>query len=299
MRRTSACLTVLFAVLALTLGTLGSPSAQADEVPANSGLPGSACVAAPLGRIYTAPGAGVTTTGLGADAPAHYEIGRPTGAFQGKTPKGVMLVIHGGGWYVVGKDSVSAIRSYADSWRARGWQTINIDYRACKQSIGDVVWFANRVHQIAPAIPMCAAGISAGGHLALLLASIRSDVRCVVSIAGPSDLTSLSVAQPKLAGLAAAAFGADLLFASSPIRYVRNIKARVLLISGAADRSVPPAQNDSYAAALRSAQPGADVEVHLLEYGDQPFVHTGISLDAKAEWRAAEDALVAPVARAA
>ncbi len=287
-------LTVFVAALALALG---APVARAETPAANSGLAGSACVAAPLGATYTPPGAGVTTTGLGDGAPAYYEIGRPTGVYKGKTPKGVMLIIHGGGWFIVGKDSVSQVRGYADSWRSRGWQTINIDYRACKQSIGDVVWFANRIREIAPKVPLCAAGISAGGHLALLLASVRSDVRCVVALAAPSDLTSMQTTQPKLSGLAAAAFGADLLFASSPIRYVKNVKARVLLVSGAADVSVPPAQNDTYALALHTAQPPAYVDVHLLAPGDQPFVHAGISTAAVAQWSAAEDALVAPVSR--
>ena len=41
------------------------------------------------------PGDGVSTTGLPSGAPAYYEVGEPTGAYQGQAPKGVMLVIHG------------------------------------------------------------------------------------------------------------------------------------------------------------------------------------------------------------
>jgi hypothetical protein len=38
-----------------------------------------------------------------AGAPAYYEVGTPSGAFEGRSPVGVMMVVHGGGWSVTGK----------------------------------------------------------------------------------------------------------------------------------------------------------------------------------------------------
>src|SRR5205807_4742121 len=35
---------------------------------------------------------GVSTTGLGASAPAYYEVGEPSGAYAGQSPKGIMLI---------------------------------------------------------------------------------------------------------------------------------------------------------------------------------------------------------------
>src|SRR4051794_24908357 len=45
------------------------------------------------------PGPGVSVSALGR-APAAYEVGRPMGRFAGRPPRGVMLLVHGGGWYL-------------------------------------------------------------------------------------------------------------------------------------------------------------------------------------------------------
>jgi acetyl esterase/lipase len=306
MRRTTALVVLLVA----SVFAGATQAAQGLEIAPNSGLPGSSCAAGRLYTPFTPPGAGVKSTGLGAEAPAYYEIGVPTGAFAGKPPKGVMLVIHGGGWFVVGKETLVPVRSYVDNWRARGWTTLSIDYRACGQSLTDVFWFMRRVREIRPNAVVCAAGLSAGGHLALLLASVRPDVACVISVAGPTDLSSLpnqqtfdpvtatmsAVVPTKLFNMAAAAFGGvGTLNAWSPISYAGRIKARVLLANGELDNKVPVQQATDYAAALRSAQPGLYVDEVLLPPGTQPFVHTGASEAGLLEFHAAEDALTAPL----
>ncbi len=302
---------VLIAVVAGLVAVALAAPAAADVIPApNSGLPGSTCQPGPVAAPYKAPGAGVTTTGLGSNAPAYYEIGSTTGAFAGKTPKGIMIVIHGGGWYAVGKELLVGIRPYVDHWRARGWQTVSIDYRGCGQSLGDVFWFMQRIRQMRPNATICAAGMSAGGHLALMLASVRKDLACVIAMAGPSDLGALSeqtaydptltaftpVRPTMLYNVALSAFGGDpaTLVFSSPMRYVTNVNARVLLASGELDTIVPTVQNTNYAAALKAAQPNAYVDVALLPFGMQPFVHTGISPAAGDDLNARELALVAP-----
>lgn len=302
-------LLILLIFIAVGVGAL--PAAASETVGPNSGLPGSTCEAAKLPVPYTAPGPGIATSGFGSDAPGYYEIGRPTGAFEGAKPKGIMLVIHGGAWYMVGKEAVVTARPSADRWRAQGWLTVSIDYRACAQSIKDVVWFMKKIRAARPDAVVCAMGMSAGGHLALLLASVRNDVACVVALAGPSDLNALidqtaynptlqtrdSYGPTLLYYTAAAAFGADpnRLRFFSPTSYVGTMRARVLLVMGEHDVVVPLEQNHDYAAALRAAQPDAYVDSAVLGFGAIPFVHTGISLAARDELLVHEQALVAPL----
>src|SRR4051794_12887640 len=89
----------------------------------NSSAPDSFCGYDSRGATTAAP-TGVSTTSLGSGAPAYYEVGEPTGDYAGQTPKGVMLVIHGGGWFTVGGHAVETMRPEADRWRARGWRTL-------------------------------------------------------------------------------------------------------------------------------------------------------------------------------
>ena len=74
----------------------------------NSGYPDSMCVADDR-PPSSDPGAGVSTTALG-DAPAYYEVGQPAGSYAGASPKGVILLFNGGGWYTVGSGAVAALR---------------------------------------------------------------------------------------------------------------------------------------------------------------------------------------------
>jgi acetyl esterase/lipase len=300
------------AVIAVVATALFAVSADAATVLPNSGLPGSTCVASSGGLAYGAPtDAGVTMTGLGADAPAYYEIGNPSGAFLGHAPKGLMIVIHGGGWYTVGPAAVAWNRDKANRWRETGWQTINIDYRACAQSIPDVLWFMQRIRLMRPRAVICATGVSAGGHLALMLASVRKDLACAIALAGPSDLGGMQnqLTFDKVTGLntptgsvqlfnvAVAAFGAKpspLVF-SSPTRYASNISARLLLASGVTDPLVSLTQNANFAIAMRAANPSAYVDVAALPTGPAAFVHTRVTQASLDDLRAREDALVAPL----
>jgi acetyl esterase/lipase len=298
----------LVVALACAVIGVGVRPAAASSAPPNSGLPGSTCAAAVDrdGR-YTAPPPGVTTTGLGADAPAYYEIGAPSGTHKNLPPKAIMLVIHPGGWFLVGKEVLAHwARPIADRWRAAGWETVNVDYRACGQSIVDVLWFMQRLRYLHPHTVICATGSSAGGHLAMLLATMRPDLACAISYAGPTDLASLdhqlssdaagawTDAGPKLlSNYAIAAFGGDP--ARSPRQHAANIKARILLATGQTDPLVPRAQDAEFANTFRAAHPAGHVDVLSLPPGDQFFVHTWVSRTSLRELRVREDALVAPL----
>lgn len=129
---------------------------------------------------------GTSTTALGSTAPAYHEVGEPAGAFAGQPPKGIMLIVNGGGWSLNGPGAVAADRPDADYWRALGWRTVNLTSRPCAQSFADVEWFYDQARALwGPGLPYCALGWSAGGNLALMLAAARSTVSCVISEAGP------------------------------------------------------------------------------------------------------------------
>ena len=106
---------------------------------------------------------GVSTSSMGPNAPAYYEVGEPTGAFAGQPPKGIMLIINGGGWSLNGAGAVAADRPDADYWRAAGWRTVNLTYRPCYQSFADVTWFYDQARMLwGSSLPYCALGWSAG-----------------------------------------------------------------------------------------------------------------------------------------
>ncbi|HEX4733505.1 MAG TPA: hypothetical protein VH247_03750 [Thermoleophilaceae bacterium] len=272
----------------------------------NSSLPDSFCGADSRGAT-TGPPPGVSTTGL-TGAPAYYEVGEPSGAYEGEAPKGVMLVIHGGGWYTVGGYNVERIRSEADRWRARGWRTLNITYHSCSQSFADVQAFYDAARAAwGTSMPYCATGQSAGAHLALLLAAARPTVNCVIAEAGPTDMTSLKTQSADLADPVAASDGARSLYNMmaaafggddqaiwwSPAQW--KINARVLWGVGAGDYVVPPAQGDVLRAKMLANDPNAYVDIEHLSAGPVWWIHASVSQDALNSFYAAEDKLVAPL----
>ncbi len=235
-------------------------------------------------------------TALG-ELPFAYEVGEPAGPVRG-----VMLILHGGGWSSVGRAKLSLTRDDARRWRGRGWRTVNSTYRPCAASASDVLTLYDRVRRTYGAsLPICAFGRSAGGHLSLLLAARRPALGCVVAEAGIADLPALAtqttstgkVGPSTVANLATAAFGVDRLAgisaAGSPVA------ARVLYAIAAADTLVPFEQATAFAAAQRARDRAAYVDVLRLDPGTAPFEHAFVSEDALQRFYAREQALVAPL----
>lgn len=303
-------------VSAATFTVAGAAPASAQETGGvNTGLPGSTCQAETGGLSYSAPGPGISTTALG-PAPAYYELGAPAGAFLGQAPKGLMIVIHGGGWAAVGPGAVASTRPYADTWRNRGWETLNTTYRACAQSLDDVLWSYDHARAlVGPELPICAYGMSAGAHLALELASLRSGVGCVIGEGAPTDLpalfgetaydpaTGLSDQQsgPQwVQNLAAAAFGQDQIATVSPSSSPGT--ARLLLATAQQDEFIPWAQSQDMSTAVEHAHPGTYVDTDQLAAGNYfQFTHTtlaqgtGVSKAAYDDYLRRQLQLVAPL----
>lgn len=213
---------------AAALGVQAPANAQAP--PPNSGQPGAPCVPVAYSAAPAAPDPTLDAHSLGPAAPAAYEIGPPAG---GGRARRVLVLIHGGAWYVVGKTAMEAERELAADWRRVGWETVSITYRGCGASIPDALRFYDLVRARAgPRVPVCLLGQSAGGHLALMIAALRPDVACVISEAGPSDLVNvvrqgrdqarsrgpegLEAATAAGANVVAATFGPGALAAASP-----------------------------------------------------------------------------------
>jgi acetyl esterase/lipase len=211
-----------------------------------------------------------------------------------------MLVVHGGSWFSVGQGGVAAMRADADRWRARGWRTLNVTYRACAQSLGDVQWFYDRARKLwGDALPYCALGASAGGHLALELAASRNGLYCVIAQAGVTDAAGLLAGGEgprRLYNTMLSAFGPDNLTALSPARNPGALAAtRVLYVAATADPVVPAAQGDALQQGIRGANPNAYVDVLGLPDGDVQWVHRAVSSAGLGEYFAREAKLVAPL----
>jgi len=282
----------------------------------NTGQPGSTCAASDGGLSYSSPGPGISTTAIGV-APAYYELGQPAGAFLGQPAKGLMIAIHGGGWYVVGKGAVAATRPMADIWRNRGWATLNITYRACAQSVPDVVWFHDAARQlVGSTFPLCVFGSSAGAHLALMMSSFRPDVGCVIGEGAPTNLLTMpneTAYNPNTQrsdqtdgpawsyNLAVAAFGSSQLDALSPARHPGS--ARLFLATAQQDEFIPWAQAQDMVSAVQAAFPGSYADTEQLGAGTAPvkFTHvsasqgTGVSQSAYNDYLVRQLKAVAPM----
>jgi acetyl esterase/lipase len=280
----------------------------------NSGQPDSICTATPTVSDGSPLPAGVTSThDAFSGAPAYYEVGLPTGAHAGEAPRGVMLVVHGGAWMKTAIGAVQAMRPDADRWRARGWETVNLTYRACGDSLADVLWFYDQARTwFGPSAKICAHGYSAGAHLSLLVGAVRPDLYCVVSQAGPTDLTTIQgelaydaatgTQSQTLGGryvhnLGAAAFGEENLPTYSPAaQAAASLKdTRVLQGFSADDPLVPYQQAADLAGAMRAANPDAYVDNLQLETGTIPFGHGRVTQAALDRYYAGEQQLVAPI----
>lgn len=280
----------------------------------NSGQPDSICTPTPTVSNGSPLPPGVSSSHPGfTAAPAYYEVGLPTGAYAGQAPFGAMLVIHGGAWTKTAIGAVQALRPEADRWRGRGWETVNITYRGCDQSLSDVLSFYDQARaRFGAGAKIAALGVSAGGHLALMLAAVRPDVYAVVSQAGPTDLTTIQTQSAYDAAtgqhtqtfggrwahnIAAAAFGEENLPGFSPAASVVPSlqRTRVLQAISADDALVPYPQISGLADAMRAAGPAAYVDSLQLAIGTIAFGHGRVTQAALDDYYARERQLVAPV----
>lgn len=195
----------------------------------------------------------------------------------GGTPRGVVVVIHGGFWQA--QYDLSLGRPLAESLVSEGWATWNLEYRRVGSGPGGRGGTPETFDDVAAGIDrlagvegldtsvVLALGHSAGGHLAVWAAG-RSDARVpltgVVSQAGVLDLVRADAQ-----GLGGGAVGSLLGHAAGPDDAPYDPAQQVPLdvpvrcVHGRDDTIVPPDQSQTYVEAATAA--GADASVTMVD----------------------------------
>jgi acetyl esterase/lipase len=215
--------------------------------------------------------------GQGGDSPLHAEIAYPKNA-PGPLP--AVIFIHGGGW-IGGSQKQSPIIQIARA----GFVGVSIEYRLsnvakwpaqiedCKLGVRWLRANAAQYHVDPDHIGVW--GESAGGHLVTCLGTmgdvkefdagdpgypgVSSAVQAVVDFYGPTDFVDPGIYSAEAIRLTAGLFGVphdqnpDLWKSGSPLTYVKAGDPPMLIVQGAADTLVPPAQSTVFDAALTKA----------------------------------------------
>lgn len=183
------------------------------------------------------------------------------------------MLIHGGSWSGLNRAAYQSMLAIAPIFRSFGFETLTVDYRQGAQGVRDVeALYRDARRQVGQSIPICAVGVSAGGHLALMLAVRFPDLACAISFAGPTDLPAFRTEPGGGPGyrIVVGAFGTGALTRLSPALHAGSIRAKLLLVYAQNDPLVPVAQGY----AMAHADPSAKLIV--LPPGSAPFVHTGV-----------------------
>ncbi|WP_207492248.1 alpha/beta hydrolase [Aridibaculum aurantiacum] len=217
----------------------------------------------------------------GANAAQAMDIYLPAGRTTNNTK--VLVFIHGGSWSGGDKSDfdgdINAIRG-----QLQDYAIFNINYRL---AIGGANRFPAQIEDIQMALEFIAnnaaeyrinpskiglVGASAGAHLGLLYAykhNSNGNIKAVVNLFGPTNLTSLYTSHPVPAAsqpvlqnfLGTTPLANPTLYANaSPVNYVTAQSPATLILHGTMDYIVPISQSTELRAALTSA--GAKVEMH-------------------------------------
>jgi alpha-beta hydrolase superfamily lysophospholipase len=186
--------------------------------------------------------------------------GAPSGS-----PKGVVILLHGGGW----QPSLAAYQGEmptAATLQRLGYATVVIGYDEGATGFREIKQVYSKVRQRYPDLPVCVHGFSAGGNLGLMLAAREPGIDCVLALAAPTDLPALKdQGAGETYDLAVNAFGEDQLANWSPVHDADRINAKVLLINAQSDPVVPVEQAREFV----KARP--DTELVVIPSGSAPL----------------------------
>jgi acetyl esterase/lipase len=226
---------------------------------------------------------GAETIRYGDDASQLVELSRPDG-----TPRGVVVVIHGGFWKSA--YDLSLGRPLAADLTDRGWAALNIEYRRVGGGAGGGGGVPQTLDDVRAAIAtldgtgldlarVVTLGHSAGGHLAAWAGHAVDAVTHVISQAGVLDLVAAD-----RAGLGAGAVAAFLGHPAGPADADADPAQQLPLdvplwcVHGTDDDIVPISQSVDYVAAATAA--GA--QATMVEVAGDHFVVIDPTTDA---WR--------------
>jgi dipeptidyl aminopeptidase/acylaminoacyl peptidase len=235
----------------------------------------AALLAATMGLIvFSAVGCGNKAPNIvgftGADVlGARVTLGEPAAG----QPKAVLMLIHGGGWQR-SDSGYQEQKIAAKTFQQLGYATVTIGYDGGAKGFQQVLAVYRQTRKRWPDLPVCASGISAGANYSLMLATREPDLTCVLALSAPTDLTTIAAQDPdgqEAYHAAVTAFGQNQLAKFSPVRYAKQIKAKVLLVGAVGDPVVPAAQSEELARALPGSQlmilpPGPD-RAEFAHYG--------------------------------
>jgi hypothetical protein len=194
-----------------------------------------------------------------------------------------VIVIHAGGWRLVGRGMTGLEQPEVDRLNKWGYATLNIDYHRGARGLTDVLGFYDRLRRRVPRkTPICLDGASAGGHLALMAALNRPSVDCVITRAAPTRLAHLHGRLLRDAHRFFDPHGG--LAKWSPANY--RLHTPALIAHGTDDRYVGFGQAK---AMWRHAPRGRLV---ALRPGDEPWIHTSVARAALARFLRAERAFL-------
>jgi pimeloyl-ACP methyl ester carboxylesterase len=179
-----------------------------------------------------------------------------------------VIVIHAGGWKLVGRGMTGLEQPEVDRLHGWGFGTVNIDYRRGAAGLTDVLRFERRLRRkVGPHTPICLDGASAGAHLALMAALRRPDIACVVARAAPTLLAKLHGSLLRDAHRSFDRHGG--LARWSPARYRLTIP--LLIAHGMDDPYVP------YDQAQVMRRNATRARLFPLRPGTEPWVHTSVA----------------------
>ena len=134
------------------------------------------------------------------------------------------------------------------------------------------------------------------------------ELACVISQAGPADLTTLAtqaatkgdgspsnVLPIQISNMTVSAFGADRQASISPARL--GVKARVLFAIAASDPGIPWAQAISFAASQQARNASAYVDTMRLANGDVSWIHVAVAAGALVRFHNREKLLTEPLVK--